>query len=102
MVVPEIISPFLTTDYTVFGRASCPYCTKAVDLLERNSSNYSYVSLDSHPESLKETLKEYLNWKTVPMIFRYGSFVGGFTELKDLLDREVVIDVNIDDIDLDI
>lgn len=66
--------------YTVFGIEQCPSCVKAKDLLDRKKIEYSYVSLDDHPEMFENIKK--LGLRTVPQVFdSEGKHIGGYEDL---------------------
>ena len=75
--------------FLVYGRGSCPYCLKAVELLR--SLNKEYVFFDEEDREELEKIKVFYNHKTVPIVLTNdlstGSvrLVGGFTELKEFI-----------------
>ena len=69
----------------IYTSAYCTYCKRAKRLLERKGINYEEIRLDEDDEKRKE-LAEKLNWKTVPIIFVNGQFIGGYSELSALND----------------
>ena len=79
--------------YIVYGKDGCAYCEKAVDLLEKDGSDYEYVGVDENASAL-EYIKENLNARTVPQIvYLKGAdesiaprHVGGYQELWVELD----------------
>jgi glutaredoxin len=79
--------------YMLVVRKSCPYCSKALDLLKDRQCSFAYTDMDNARKLLNITLEQ-SNWKTVPMIWEQtleweddqptvveNNFVGGFTEL---------------------
>lgn len=58
-----------TDKVIVFGKDGCPYCEKAVALLEEKGVEFEYHTL-----------------KTVPVIIMDGEYIGGFTELEMILE----------------
>lgn len=71
--------------YTVIGRENCSFCDKATDLIEASGNRYSYYGIDSDPWT--KTLMLKAGYTTVPIIFdAEGKEVGGYTDLKELLD----------------
>ena len=79
--------------YIVYGKDGCAYCEKAVDLLEKDGSDYEYVGVDENASAL-EYIKEDLNARTVPQIVYFKGadesiaprHVGGYQELWEELD----------------
>lgn len=82
------------TYYHVIARNGCPYCIKAIELLEDNDLYFhaDYFGSDKK-EQLDEQKKKY-NWNTVPIINKVvveedgnieTNFIGGFTDLREYL-----------------
>ncbi len=75
--------------YLVYGRASCPYCAQAIQLL--SSLNKEYIFFDEEDKEELEKIKFFHKHKTVPIILTNDlstgivRLVGGFTELKELV-----------------
>jgi len=83
---------------------SCPYCQKALELLKKRECSFAYTDMDN-ALNLLENVKVQADWETVPMIWEQtlqwdddvapytqpvvaeNSFVGGYTELVELLDE---------------
>lgn len=66
---------------TIFGRAGCGYCTRAVQLCQSLALNYRYV--DIHAEGIsKQDLEKTIGKPvlTVPQIFSGQRHIGGYTE----------------------
>lgn len=68
---------------TIYTSSYCTYCRRAKRLLEAKQLAYEEVRLDEDAEKRKQ-LVERLNWRTVPMIFVNGQFIGGYDELSAL------------------
>lgn len=73
---------------TIFGRASCGFCTRARQLCELNDFQYRYVDIEIEGISkadLSETIGKPVY--TVPQIFVGDEHVGGFDHFADYLGR---------------
>jgi len=71
--------------YHLIIKESCPYCGKALQLLDSKGLTYDTDSMDETPELLQE-IKQKLNCKTVPIIWEIDNvgsrkFIGGYAEL---------------------
>jgi glutaredoxin len=72
--------------YTIYSKSGCPSCVGAKRLLQ--CENPAIVDCDEYLIENKPAFLEYIRlligreYKTFPMIFHKGKFVGGFTELK--------------------
>jgi glutaredoxin 3 len=71
--------------YVLFTKESCPFCTVAKNLLEKEQEVYVAYDIDEHP-SIKSFLLD-SGLKTVPQIFDNGYHVGGCDSLIDYLAR---------------
>lgn len=67
----------------VYRTESCPYCVAAKQLLTQRGYDFEEIYLDRDPSRMAE-LKEQFGWRTVPMIVVGDTFVGGYTDLKQL------------------
>lgn len=68
---------------TIYSSEYCAYCRRAKRLLEDKGVDYEEVLIDRDDRKRAE-LAERHGWKTVPLIFVNGRFVGGYDELADL------------------
>ncbi|MDD7805809.1 MAG: glutaredoxin 3 [Endozoicomonas sp. (ex Botrylloides leachii)] len=76
---------------TIYTSQYCPYCIKALDLLNAKGVTYTNISIDSHPDIRVEMTKK-AGSHTVPQIWIGETHVGGCDELyalehKGQLDR---------------
>lgn len=99
-VLAEKIVRLYTERYPVtgnhlFGKASCPHCTRAKGYLEAAGVAYTYHDVVRSPRALYEMLsrvKPIIGEKTpvtVPQIWLDGIHVGGADQLSELLDCPV-------------
>jgi len=73
--------------WIVLGRTQCNFCDAAKALLKGRGYTYTSYSLDSSSSRWLLTLVKEAGMTTVPQIFNpQGDHVGGYTELKELLD----------------
>lgn len=71
----------------VWTKDLCNYCTAAKSLLTVKGIDYEEKKVGR--EYTREQLLEAVpNARTVPQIFLDGKYIGGFTELKALLDGQ--------------
>ncbi len=75
--------------FIVHGRANCPFCSKAVELLNKNNSKMVYIDIMA-PENLQalDELKE-LGHTTVPQIYFNDDYIGGYEDLILYLAKKV-------------
>lgn len=71
----------------IYGRSvpHCSYCENMKRLLKEKNIRYTYKDI-SDEESYIEFCEYRL--RTVPAVFIDGSFIGGFTEISELLQEE--------------
>lgn len=80
--------------YVVFGKPDCPWCDKAVKLLEEHSEEFYYYDLTDpeHSDALDSFKRQGI--KTVPQVYevvsRFGTFaiserLGGYEALEERL-----------------
>ena len=63
----------------------CPFCTRAIDLLEDKNVGYTEIRIDNKPELRKE-MEDRAQRKTVPQIFIGEVHVGGCDDMYKLED----------------
>jgi len=68
----------------VFSTASCPFCIKAKQLLEKWNIPYVEAMIDSDEAARREFAQATNRARTVPQIIIDGKCIGGFTELAEL------------------
>lgn len=67
----------------VYGTPDCSYCDKAVELLEREQTPYTYYDVTKDLEAL-QTLKD-RKLRTVPQVWVDNIHIGGYTQLREHL-----------------
>ena len=69
---------------TVYSTGSCPYCTKAKQLLQKWNIPFDEVRVDVDKSKLREFAQVTNGARTVPQIVIDGKCIGGYTELTEL------------------
>jgi len=77
-------NPNIMTRVKVYSTASCPFCDKAKQLLNKWSIPYEEVRIDTDQAGLREFAEVTNGARTVPQILIDGECIGGFTELTEL------------------
>ena len=68
----------------VYTGSNCGYCNAAKKLLQTAGISYEEIGLDDKPDLRTRLSEENGHYRTVPMIFVDGKFIGGFTDLQTL------------------
>jgi glutaredoxin 3 len=68
----------------VYSTASCPFCVKAKQLLEKWNIPYDEFRIDTDAAARREFSVVTNGARTVPQILIDGNCIGGFTELTEL------------------
>ncbi len=80
--------------YTIYSKSGCPFCTKVKRLLEKEAPSPLLVDCDDYLVENKESFLVFIQemagkeYKTFPMIFHNGDFIGGFTETKEYYEKQ--------------
>ena len=88
----DIFAP-LEKGFTIYSKSGCSNCTKVKKLLLDKQTFFLDVSCDEYLLEDKEAfllfIKERSNkeYKTFPMVFNDGKFVGGFAETQLHFDK---------------
>lgn len=72
------------TRVKVYSTASCPFCVKAKQLLEKWNIPYEEFLIDTDAAARREFPVVTNGARTVPQILIDGECIGGFTELTEL------------------
>jgi glutaredoxin 3 len=68
------------TDVTIYLTRWCPFCTRAVALLDSKNVEYTAIDVDADP-ALRQEMMQRSNRRTVPQIFIGKTHVGGCDDL---------------------
>ena len=75
--------------YTIISRDQCNFCDAAKAILKGRGYPYTEYNVQSQSSRWVLTLIKQASMTTVPQIFDpSGNYVGGYTELKELLVKE--------------
>jgi len=79
--------------FTIYSKSGCTNCRIVKDLIKKANLDYEIIDCDDYLLENKEEFLQFINsysnkdWKSFPIVFLNGKFVGGLTETKDLLDK---------------
>jgi len=69
---------------TVYTKAFCPYCTRALSLLKRKGAAVTEIDATFDQKSKAEMIQRSGGQRTYPQIFIGDQYVGGCDDLHDL------------------
>jgi monothiol glutaredoxin len=61
----------------------CGFSARVVEILKHSGTEFQDVNVLSDPD-IREGIKEYSNWPTIPQLYIDGKFVGGSDIVSDL------------------
>lgn len=64
---------------------SCGFSAKTVEILDSLLDDYAHVDVLAHPE-IREGIKEYSSWPTIPQLYVHGKFIGGADIVAELFE----------------
>lgn len=73
-------------EITIYTKSTCGYCHKAKEALSTLGLKYKEVEISDNLK-LYKSLKAKTGCETVPQIFFGTKFIGGYTDLKNLIDK---------------
>ncbi|MEE2769459.1 MAG: glutaredoxin 3 [Pseudomonadota bacterium] len=76
----------------IYTTQMCPYCDQAKNLFKDKGLDYNEIRVDSDPAKMTEML-ERSQRRTVPQIFINEHHVGGFDDLKQLVEANRLDDL---------
>lgn len=62
----------------------CGFSARAIGILQHLGAKFETVDVLSDPE-IRESVKQYSNWPTVPQLYVRGEFVGGSDIMMEML-----------------
>ena len=71
---------------TIYGKPSCPYCTKAKSLCESRDLDCEYKQLDVD-FTREELFETFPTARTFPQIIVGGNKVGGYEQMVEYIDN---------------
>lgn len=74
---------------TIYGKQDCIYCERAVDTAKNYNIEFIYKSLEEaeNLEELKDRLPKGLTKVTVPQIWSFSHYVGGYVDMINDIDN---------------
>lgn len=77
----QVISKY---KWFVIVKDGCQYCAEVYELLKNENPKFVEIS-KLYELNILDDIRHYLanDWKTIPMIFYNGEFIGGARELKE-------------------
>lgn len=70
----------------VYSKDACSYCTKAINLLETTDLEFTVHKLDKD-FTRDEILEQFPDARTFPIITLDNMWIGGYTELVEVVDE---------------
>jgi glutaredoxin len=71
---------------TIYGKPSCPSCTKAKTLCETRNLEFTYKQLDTD-FTREELFEQFPTARTFPQIIVGGHKVGGYEQMVEYIDN---------------
>ena len=76
----------------------CGFSSTVVQILDYIGAEYASVNVLEDPE-IRQGIKEYNNWPTIPQVFVKGEFVGGCDILREMFEtgelRDMIVEKGI-------
>jgi glutaredoxin-related protein len=87
-IVEEVRSAVLANDVVVVGMGMNPFPAQARRALDAAGQPYKYLEYGNYLGNWRErnALKMWTGWPTFPMVFVKGTLVGGYTDLRALIE----------------
>ncbi|MDH4283293.1 MAG: Grx4 family monothiol glutaredoxin [Myxococcales bacterium] len=64
----------------------CGFSATVVEVLRRSGSDFQDVNVLEDP-AIRQGIKEFANWPTIPQLYVRGKFVGGCDIIRDLYEK---------------
>lgn len=88
VILEEVIRAIRSNEVVVVGMGMNPFPARARKALDAIGQAYMYLEYGNYLEGWRRrtALKMWTGWPTFPMIFVRGTLVGGYTDLRGLID----------------
>jgi len=63
----------------------CGFSSRAIAILDRLGTKYETVDVLQDPE-IRQGIKEYSDWPTIPQLYVHGEFVGGSDIMMEMFE----------------
>ena len=89
------------TGFTIYSKSGCPNCTRIKKTLTEKNQTYVEINCDEYLIEDKDAFLSFIKnlahkeCKVFPIIFNNGTFMGGFNETHEYLDKQLSFDENI-------
>ena len=64
----------------------CGFSATLVEVLRRSGSDFQDVNVLENPE-IRQGIKEFANWPTIPQLYVHGKFVGGCDIIREMFEK---------------
>jgi len=79
--------------FTIYSKSGCPNCNKVKALLKEKKLLFNVVDCDEYLIENKDNFLLFIekiakqSCRVFPMVFNDATFIGGFNETKDFIDK---------------
>jgi glutaredoxin len=83
------------TGFTIYSKSNCSFCTKVKQLLTDNQIFFLEIQTDDYLLEDKEAFLLFIaglikkEYRTFPMVFNHGQFIGGFTDTESFVNKQL-------------
>ena len=74
----------MTAKVEMYVKMTCPYCHRAIALLNKKGVDFEKIDINKHPEKRPDMIQRADGRSTVPQIFINGEGIGGCDDLYAL------------------
>ena len=64
----------------------CGFSATVVEVLRRSGSDFQDVNVLENPE-IRQGIKEFANWPTIPQLYVRGEFIGGCDIVREMYEK---------------
>lgn len=76
----------MTMKVNVYSKDACPWCVKAINLLETTDLEFTESKLGKD-FTREEILEQFPNARTFPIITLDGEWIGGYDQLSEVVEE---------------
>jgi glutaredoxin len=93
----EFVEPNMI-GFTIYSKSGCPNCTKVKQLIKEKNFLFNVVDSDDYLIEDKEAFLKFIedkaetSYRTFPIVFYDGKFVGGFIHTTEFINKLLSFD----------
>ena len=96
-VIAKIENEINNNDVVLFMKGTpqmpqCGFSSKVVAILKKTNTEYTAINVLEDNE-IREGIKVYANWPTIPQLYVHGKFIGGCDIVSEMYEQGELVEI---------